>query len=182
MRRGCVIVALTFVLLMGLLLYSTRSMSINRGVSLRDFRGNDFTFHVWSYGRWVASDKSGVHVSTFAPPYTLVLAIEPHDATIDDIEILSADVVDGSGQRVSIREYLMNSSDAVQYHPHARIQHPYAAFMFNNAVKSHESVTVEIEFQATSDEGSTTVKQQLRLESYEIKSRSFTFWDTMMSA
>ncbi len=181
MRKGCLLAGIAFLLIAGLVLYSTRSLQINRGLKLDSYVSDSFTFDVWSYGDWIDSTNSGVHVSTNAPPYTLVLAIQPDDQNIDSIEILAALIVDKLGNKASVLEKLEQPIADVKLRATAAIKSPYAAFMFDSLLDSNESTALEIEFRTNPSDGSQTIHQTLEIQGFEQKTRSFVFWDVMSS-
>lgn len=182
MLKGCLLSAILFVLTACLILYSTRSLQIDRGLKLDSYVAGDFTYDVWSYGNWVASQQGGIHVSTFSAPYTLVLAIQPDDSDVDSIEILAASITDESGNQNSVLDRINKTNDDVESRSGAAIQAPYAVFTFKSLLDSNDTITLEIEFRTNASENSDTIRQSLEIPGFESKTRSFTFWDVMSSA
>ena len=59
-------------------------------------------------------------------------------------------------------------------------QWPYAVFRFNDLLKSHETITLEVEFRVTREESVETITQRLIIPGYEKIRRSFTFVEVLM--
>ena len=182
MRKACLIVTILVVLVVGLILCSPRSLTIHRGLELDSCVAGEFTYKVWSYGNWIESTESGVHVSTFAPPYTVVLAIQPSDRDIRSIEILDAFVVDELGNKTRVLGKLKQPIENVESRRHAVIKLPYAAFIFDSAIDSNESTTLVIEFRTNLSEGSEKKQQSLKIQGYETKEHGFVILKMMSSA
>lgn len=173
--------ALLFGLLLCLILYSTRSLTIERGLRLDSHETPNFTYGAWSYGNWAVSEQDGVRISTYSPPYTLVLAIQPADPQVQSIELLAAFVTDKNGRRVSIHDKINSAKEDVELRSGAVVTKPYAAIRFESLLDTNDPITLEIEFRDNSS-SAETVRQSLELKGFESRRRSFTFWDVMSSA
>lgn len=182
MRKGCLLSALAFILVACVILYATRSLQINRGLRLESYVAGEFTYDVWSYGNWTYSKQSGIQVSTFAPPYTLVLAIRPTHRDVTSIEILAVSIIDESGNRTSVLDNINQSIGDVQVRSTAAIKSPYAVVIFQSVIDSTDTTTLELEFRTNTSEGSDTTRQLLELQGFETRTRSFTFLEVMSSA
>ena len=179
MRKGCLLAAFAFVVVAGFVLYTTRSLQIDRGLRLDSYVAGDFTLDVRSYGNWIESRQLGDHVSTHAQPYTLVLAIQPRDRNVKSIEVLAAFAVDKLGNKASVLDKIKQTVEDVKSRSAAFTKSPYAAFVFDALLDSNDSITLEIEFRTNLSNNSETKRQSLEIKGFEKKSRSFVFWDIM---
>ena len=167
--------------MLGLILYSTRTLQIYRGLKLDSYIAGEVTYDVWSYGNWIESNQSGVHVSTFAPPYTVVLAIRPSDRNIASIEMLDAFIVEESGNKTPVFDKIKQSIADVKFRSAAVIKLPYAVFTFDSMLDSNDSTTLVIEFRINRSGVSEKTQQSLEIQSFESKRRSFVFLDAISS-
>jgi hypothetical protein len=174
------VVAIAVVIAAGL--YCTRYVSRDRGLRLTNFRTGKFTFDAWSYGHWETSKEGTLTIETMAAPYTLLLAIRLEDPKSARIEILNAALLDRNGDRTSILSKISDRIDEVKTRPSAAISEPHAVFLFNELRNSPDAITLEVEFRVSREQSVETMTQQLTIPGYEVERRSFTFWETMMSA
>ncbi len=179
MRKGCLFITLAILVGIALVLISARSQTIERGLKRDPYKSGDFTFSAWSYGEWVESRQSGVHVSTYEPPYTVIVAISPEQDKAQRIEILSATVTDRDGKTRSILDILNHRFDRVEMMNHSSITSPYAAFTFETAFDSNSDAILTLSFRVISDSHAEDHTQSLELTGFENSSRSFTFLDEM---
>lgn len=182
MQKGYLFSAIGLVLLAGALLLATRSLQIDRGLKLDPYVEGEFTYQVWSNGNWVESRQAGVHVSTLSAPYTLLLSIQPKQQNVQSIEMITASLIDKSGNKKSVIEKINQLIEKVELRPASNLNSPYAAFTFDSLLDSHSDITLEIEFRTGTSDDSDTIRQSLEVRGFEKKTRSFTFWDVMSSA
>ena len=180
-RYGCVVFMIVVTVAVTITLYRTRYEAKDRGLRLENLRAGEFTFDAWSYGNWETSHEGTLTIETFAPPYTLLLAISTDDSDASTIEILQAELVDSDGGRTSVLSKLSDRIDKVQVRPWAVIRRPYAVFCFNDLLASHATVTLEVEFQVVRNGSTAKAKQRLSIPGYEKIKRSFTFVEALMS-
>lgn len=177
-RRGIIIAGIIVSAIAGLL-YSTRYESRERGVRLSDFQSGEFTFAAWSFGAWVRHKEGSLTVETFSGPYTVLVALQHPELSGSTIEILQVTIVESSGRRRNVLPSLAEPKVKVQRLPQSVIRQPYAPFRFDDLLKTSDTVTLELQFLVESLEAPQSVS--LTLEGYEKTSRSFTFWEAMMS-
>jgi hypothetical protein len=179
-RKGCLVSILVLCAILAILLYNTRSLTIERGVRLSSFTSGNFTYDAWSYGTWRESRQGKVYVSTYSPPYTLVLAIRSNTSSIKTIEIIEVSIIDKGGNRGSLISFLSSRKDKIQVRKAAAISDPYAVFVFNDALHSYDTVTIEIEFISHFNGKSEATRQLITISGYEKRDSGFTFWNALM--
>lgn len=179
MRKGCLICVTSTLFIIGLLLLVTRSQTIERGLSLASYESGDFTYRAWSYGNWIESKRSGVHVSTYAPPYTLVVSVQPHHSEVQTIELLSATITSKNGVTYSVLDRVRSRIDAVEARPSSGIDSPYAAFTLESVLESIDDTILELGFRVGSEADAASYTQTLEISGFEKKTRSFTFLDAI---
>lgn len=177
-RRGIIIAGVIVSAVAGLL-YATRYETRERGVRLSDFPSGEFTIFAWSYGTWVRHKEGSLTVETFSGPYTVLVAIQHPELTGSTIEILQTTIVDSDGQRRDVLPSLAEPIAKVQRLAQSVVHQPYAPFRFDDLLKTAETVEIELQFQVKGSDDRQSVN--LTLEGYEKTSRSFTFWEAMMS-
>ena len=165
--------------IIGLTLLSTRSQTIERGLRLDSFESGEFTYSAWSYGNWIESRQSGVRVSTYAPPYTLIVAVQPHNSDAETIELLSAAITGNDGVAYSVLDRIVSTIEEIESRPSSGIELPYAAFTFESVLESIDNTTLELRFRVGSEADATTILQALEIIGFEEKTRGFIFLDAI---
>jgi hypothetical protein len=179
MRKGCLFSITISLLVIGCFLVMTRSQKIKRGVTIDPLKSGNFTYEAWSYGNWVESKRWGARIYTYAPPYTLVIAIQPHQQNVEEIELISAKIFSEAGTPYSILSRVRSGVDEVEPRPSSGITLPYAAFAFEFALDSTENTKIELSFRISSDPDDTVFTQTLEVRGFETKTRSFTFLEAI---
>jgi hypothetical protein len=179
MRKGCLISITVTLCIITLVLLATRSQTIERGLRLASFESGDFTYSAWSYGNWIESKHSGVHVSTYAPPYTIVVAVQPHQSRVETIELLSATITGRDGVAYSVLDQIGNTVEKVELRSSSVVGSPYAAFTFEWLFESNDDAALNLIFRVNSKGDSKTFTQTLEIIGFEEKKRSFTFLEAI---
>ena len=178
---GCIGTSLLLVIILvaSVLLFG-RSLTIERGFSLESHMDNGFVFDAWSYGNWHELRDGGVLVSTYEPPYDLLLAIRPGNHKCETVEIVSAMIRTKDGKRADATRLLADKVDRVQRRSSAAIAEPYAVFHFRHALRTHDTFTIELEFNTLSKGRQETFRSELTIPGFEKRSHGLVFWDVMM--
>lgn len=179
MRKGCLFIVAATLLIIGATLRLTRSQTIERGLRLDSFNSEGFIYNAWSCGNWIESRKSGVHVSTYAPPYTLVVAVQPHRSDVKVVELLSASIIGEDRVAYSVLDRVRSAIEQVEARPRSGIGSPYAAFTFESVLESIDDTSLELKFRVGSEASGASFTQSLEFLGFEKKTRSFTFLDAI---
>ena len=180
-RFGCLAAILLVAVIVGLFLYCTRSESRERGLRLQNFRADRYTFDVWTYGDWVTSHNGTLTIQTYEPPYELLLAIRSDDPSPATVEVLQASLIAANGDQTSVLSTIRDRVDAIRLRQTAAIQQPYAVFRFHELLKSHETITLEVQFRVTREQSAETVTRRLTIPGFEKIRRGNTILDALMS-
>jgi len=155
---------------------SKKSLTIEKGYETHNFKRDSLVYNLWSYGNWREHWEGRLHISTYDPPYTLVLAISDSTNEIRSIKILEAKLCK-SGICQEIGSRLDSKIENVMKRDAAPIQSPYAAFAFKDAIPIAEDYDLFIEF---SDNKGRKHQTAIKIVPFEKKKEGIYICDVLM--
>lgn len=179
---GCL--ALIFVPLLlcsGLILTFQRSRSIERGFRLADHQSGAFTFDAWGNGEWTEKKDGLLYVSEQSAPFTLLIAIRSKQFSLDSITLLNAKATLPSGKVVDLQPFLREKNGSIVERGRGAISDAYRVLHFEGALKSNESIQVDLELETVTVDGKKIHHLQFTVPGYEKTRNSLYFWEVMMS-